>query len=56
MWSIRTLKSMLYFVGKRGQSRPDEYYGRRGEWISWDHFLLGKRKRDIDDDFNGEYA
>eukprot|EP00978_Attheya_sp_CCMP212_P020343 scaffold58077_cov47-Attheya_sp.AAC.1 len=22
--------------------RPDEYYGRLGQWISWDHFLLGK--------------
>eukprot|EP00984_Skeletonema_dohrnii_P013430 scaffold5570_cov87-Skeletonema_dohrnii-CCMP3373.AAC.6 len=21
--------------------RPEEYYGRRGEWISWDHYLLG---------------
>mmetsp|Transcript_20503 Transcript_20503/g.44499 ORF Transcript_20503/g.44499 Transcript_20503/m.44499 type:complete len:229 (+) Transcript_20503:109-795(+) len=21
--------------------RPDEYYGERGEWISWDHYLLG---------------
>eukprot|EP00538_Stauroneis_constricta_P001961 CAMPEP_0119562204 /NCGR_PEP_ID=MMETSP1352-20130426/19727_1 /TAXON_ID=265584 /ORGANISM="Stauroneis constricta, Strain CCMP1120" /LENGTH=108 /DNA_ID=CAMNT_0007610551 /DNA_START=252 /DNA_END=574 /DNA_ORIENTATION=- len=20
-------------------SRPDEYYGERGEWISWEHFL-----------------
>jgi hypothetical protein len=22
------------------QSEPDEYYGRLGQWISWDHFLL----------------
>jgi len=22
--------------------RPEEYYGERGEWISWDHYLLGK--------------
>ena len=21
--------------------RPEEYYGKRGEWISWDHYLLG---------------
>lgn len=21
--------------------RPEEYYGARGEWISWDHYLLG---------------
>jgi len=21
--------------------RPEEYYGRRGEWISWEHYLLG---------------
>lgn len=21
--------------------RPEEYYGERGEWISWDHYLLG---------------
>ena len=21
--------------------RPEEYYGRRGEWISWDDYLLG---------------
>ncbi|KAL7460794.1 hypothetical protein ACHAXS_001235 [Conticribra weissflogii] len=20
---------------------PEEYYGARGEWISWDHYLLG---------------
>ena len=20
-------------------ARPDEYYGARSEWISWDHFL-----------------
>mmetsp|Transcript_29614 Transcript_29614/g.61663 ORF Transcript_29614/g.61663 Transcript_29614/m.61663 type:complete len:190 (+) Transcript_29614:114-683(+) len=20
---------------------PEEYYGERGEWISWDHYLLG---------------
>ena len=21
-------------------SRPDEYYGRLGQWVSWDHFLI----------------
>ncbi|KAL7568534.1 hypothetical protein ACA910_002648 [Epithemia clementina (nom. ined.)] len=21
-------------------SKPDEYYGRLGQWISWEHFLL----------------
>ena len=21
--------------------RPEEYYGERGEWISWEHYLLG---------------
>lgn len=34
-------------------SYPDEYYGKRGEWISWDHFL-GKENelsRNEDDDF-----
>lgn len=20
-------------------SKPDEYYGRQGKWVSWDHFL-----------------
>ncbi|GFH60838.1 hypothetical protein CTEN210_17314 [Chaetoceros tenuissimus] len=34
-------------------SYPDEYYGKRGEWISWDHFL-GKENelsRNEDDAF-----
>ena len=26
-------------------ARPDEYYGRLGKWISWDHFL-GLNKED----------
>jgi hypothetical protein len=26
--------------------RPEEYYGERGEWISWDHYLLGKCSED----------
>ena len=21
---------------------PEDYYGERGEWISWDHYLLGE--------------
>lgn len=37
-------------------SYPDEYYGRLGQWISWDHFLGkdngaqddGKGETDID--------
>ncbi|CAB9513997.1 expressed unknown protein [Seminavis robusta] len=27
-------------------SRPDEYYGRLGQWISWDHFLGVSSKKD----------
>lgn len=30
--------------------RPEEYYGARGEWISWDHYLLGS---DEEDEKNG---
>ena len=30
--------------------RPEEYYGKRGEWISWDHYLL---VTDEDDEKNG---
>lgn len=26
--------------------RPEEYYGRRGEWISWEHYLLGECSSD----------
>lgn len=26
-------------------SRPAEYYGRLGQWVSWDHFLLGSKKK-----------
>ena len=29
--------------------RPEEYYGRRGEWISWEHYLTGV----VGDDVNG---
>lgn len=30
--------------------RPEEYYGARGEWISWEHYLLGEC---LDDDGGG---
>lgn len=30
--------------------RPEEYYGERGEWVSWDHYLL---VTDEDDEKNG---
>mmetsp|Transcript_12588 Transcript_12588/g.16541 ORF Transcript_12588/g.16541 Transcript_12588/m.16541 type:complete len:254 (+) Transcript_12588:162-923(+) len=30
-------------------SRPDEYYGRLGEWVSWDHFLLEAPSHKDDD-------
>lgn len=29
-------------------SAPDEYYGRLGTWVSWDHFLLEPPKEDDD--------
>lgn len=29
-------------------SRPDEYYGRLGEWISWEHFLGVEEKKTED--------
>ena len=32
--------------------RPEEYYGERGEWISWDHYLL---VTDEDDEHDGTY-
>jgi hypothetical protein len=34
-------------------SRPDEYYGRLGQWISWDHFLgkdTGEQEEKEEDD------
>lgn len=30
-------------------ARPDEYYGNRGEWKSWDHFLGVEKKKDEGD-------
>ena len=30
-------------------ARPDEYYGNRGEWKGWDHFLGVENKKDDDD-------
>lgn len=32
--------------------RPEEYYGRRGEWISWDHYLLGECSATVDKNGN----
>ena len=29
---------------------PEEYYGERGEWISWDHYLLSNPDDDDDGD------
>ena len=35
--------------------RPEEYYGERGEWISWDHYLLGECKsEDIENTKKGK--
>jgi len=31
-------------------SQPDEYYGRLGQWVSWEHFLLIPPSEDDDDD------
>ena len=34
---------------------PEEYYGERGEWISWDHYLLSNPDDDdISDSNNGK--
>ncbi len=30
--------------------RPEEYYGKRGEWREWDHYLLGGDRDDDNDD------
>jgi hypothetical protein len=27
-------------------ARPNEYYGRLGQWISWDHFLSLDKNND----------
>lgn len=32
--------------------RPEEYYGARGEWISWDHYLLGSSSSNATADCN----
>lgn len=37
------------------QSEPDEYYGRLGQWISWDHFLLEDTVADDDDDGSNSF-
>jgi len=31
---------------------PEEYYGARGEWISWDHYLLSNPDDDDNDDIS----
>ena len=36
------------------QSRPDEYYGRLGQWVSWDHFLLGSKKKSSSININND--
>ena len=35
-------------------SSPDVYYGKRGEWKGWDHFL-GVERKDDDDDENSSF-
>lgn len=56
---FRSFVSRLYRVewinqGEKRNSyipaRPDEYYGRLGQWISWDHFLSNTVE---DEDRNG---
>ena len=46
-WAIKT-KEEFYDLVANGNlrtpyisKRPEEYYGERGEWVSWDHYLLG---------------
>lgn len=34
--------------------RPEEYYGRRGEWISWEHYLMGECSSDEMSSGSGE--
>eukprot|EP00580_Thalassiosira_gravida_P002651 CAMPEP_0201617222 /NCGR_PEP_ID=MMETSP0492-20130828/35795_1 /ASSEMBLY_ACC=CAM_ASM_000837 /TAXON_ID=420259 /ORGANISM="Thalassiosira gravida, Strain GMp14c1" /LENGTH=246 /DNA_ID=CAMNT_0048085409 /DNA_START=93 /DNA_END=833 /DNA_ORIENTATION=- len=51
-WAIRTKEEFddLVECGNLRtpyiSKRPEEYYGRRGEWISWDHYLLGDGRSD----------
>lgn len=55
-WNIKS-KAEFYDLVANGNlrtpyisKRPEEYYGARGEWISWDHYLL---TTDEDDEKNG---
>jgi len=36
-------------------SRPEEYYSRTGDWISWDHFL-GVDSSEAQEDSDGEFC
>jgi len=46
-WAIQTKEEFEDLVANGNlrtpyiSKRPEEYYGKRGEWISWDHYLLG---------------
>lgn len=46
-WAIKTKEEFNDLVANGNlrtpyiSKRPEEYYGERGEWISWDHYLLG---------------
>lgn len=46
-WAPKTQKEFEELVANGDiknvyiSKRPAEYYGERGEWISWDHYLLG---------------
>lgn len=36
-------------------ARPDEYYGNRGEWKGWDHFLGNVVEGEGDDDYSDDF-
>jgi hypothetical protein len=36
-------------------ARPDEYYGNRGEWKGWDHFLGNVVEDEGDDDYSDDF-
>ncbi|KAK1735368.1 hypothetical protein QTG54_013982 [Skeletonema marinoi] len=46
-WAIKTEEEFNDLVANGNlrtpyiSKRPEEYYGERGEWISWDHYLTG---------------
>mmetsp|Transcript_5556 Transcript_5556/g.12108 ORF Transcript_5556/g.12108 Transcript_5556/m.12108 type:complete len:236 (-) Transcript_5556:162-869(-) len=58
-WAIRTKEEFEDLVANGNlrtpyiSKRPEEYYGERGEWISWDHYLLGDSSVDNDGGFGG---